>query len=206
VAGAWALPPGKRPKCLAAEQGLKRFDLPDTVAGRRRMVERLDRRAVEEEFKKCGMPEVPEDVDARCSHLRRGWYWGSQEFAGKLRKISEKLMKKRKRSSRAYRRAPQVMAHSEEQAKRWLTEGLKAAGLVAKDLPGMNGSDPRKLALAELLWKRTTVSQEWIAENLSMRSAANVSQQLRRFDRVKTNAKLPPDLQSLLKEAWNAGR
>jgi hypothetical protein len=84
-------------------------------------------------------------------------------------------MKKRKRSSRAYRRTPQVMAHSEEQARRWLTEGLKAAGLVAKDLPGMKGSDPRKLALAELLWKRTTISQEWIAENLSMRSAANVS-------------------------------
>ena len=36
-------------------------------------------------------------------------------------------------------------------------------------------------------------------------SAANVSQQLRRSDRVKTNAKRPPDMQSLLKEAWNAG-
>jgi hypothetical protein len=56
---------------LAAEEGLKRFDLPDTVVGRRRMVER--RRAVEEEVKKCGMPVVPEDVDARCIHLRRGW-------------------------------------------------------------------------------------------------------------------------------------
>jgi putative transposase len=122
-----AQPPGKRPKCLAAEQGVKRFNHPDTVAGRRRMVERLDRRAVEEEIKKCGIPEAPEDVDARCSHLRRGWYWGSQEFARKLRKVSEKLMKERKRSSRAYRRTPQVMAHSEEQARRWLTEGLKSA-------------------------------------------------------------------------------
>ena len=78
VAGGWALPPGKRPKWLAAEEGLMRFDLPDTVAGRRRMVERLDRRAVEEEIKTCGMPVVQEDVDVRCSHLRRGWYWGSQ--------------------------------------------------------------------------------------------------------------------------------
>ncbi|MEP4077369.1 transposase [Haloferula sp.] len=53
VAGGWALPPGKRPKWLAAEDGMKRFDLPDTVAGRRRLVERLDRCAVEEDFKKC---------------------------------------------------------------------------------------------------------------------------------------------------------
>jgi hypothetical protein len=30
-------------------------------------------------------------------------------------------------------------------------------------LAGLKGSDPRKLALAELLWKQTTVSQEWIA-------------------------------------------
>jgi len=204
VAGGWALPPGKRPKWLAAEEGLMRFDLPDTVAGRRRMVERLDRRAVEEEIKTCGIPMVQEDVDARCSHLRRGWYWGSQEFAGKLRKLSEKLMKERKRSSRAYRKTPQVTAHGEEQAKRWLADGLKAAGLMAKDLSALKGSDLRKLALAELLWKRTTVSQEWIAEKLSMRSAANVSQQLRRFDRAKANAKLPMELQSLLKEAWDA--
>ena len=98
--------------------GMKRFDLPDTVAGRRRLVERLDRRAVEEEIKKCGMPCVPEKVDARCSHLRRGWYWGSQEFAGKLHKLAEKLMKARRRSSRAYRETPQLAAHSEEQAGR----------------------------------------------------------------------------------------
>ena len=204
VAGGWALPPGKRPKWLAAEEGLERIELPDTVVGRRRMVERLDRRAVEEEIKKCGMPVVPEDVDARCCHLRRGWYWGSQEFAEKLRQLSDKLMKERKRSSRAYRKTPQSTAHSEDQAGRWLQEGLKAAGLMTEDLPALKGSDPRKLALAELLWKRTTVSQEWIAEKLSMRSAANVSQQLRRFDRAKANAKLPMELQSLLKEAWDA--
>jgi hypothetical protein len=34
--------------------------------------------------------------------------------------------------------------------------------------------------LAELLWSRTTVTQEWLAEKLQMLSAANVSQLLRR--------------------------
>jgi putative transposase len=169
------------------------------------MVEHLDHRAVEEEIKKCGIPEVQEDVDARCSHLRRGWYWGSQEFAGKLRVLSEKLIKERTRMTRAYRRAPQVTAHSEEQAERWLIDGLKAAGLAANDLAGLKGSDPRKLALAELLWKQTTVSQEWIAERLSMRSAANVSQQLRRFDRGKTLGKVPPGMRSFLTSAREGG-
>ncbi len=204
VAGGWALPPGKRPKWLAAEKALERFDLPDTVAGRRRMVERLDRRAIEEHVKKCGIPVLAEDVDARCSHLRRGWYWGNQEFAAKLRELSEKLMQKRSRLSRAYRKTPQLATHSEEQAKRWLAEGLKAAGLTGSDLPSLKGSDPRKLAMAELLWKRTTVSQEWIAKNLSMRSAANVSQQLRRCNQAKTQAKLPPELRAFLKMTKNS--
>jgi len=203
VAGGWAMPPAKRPKWLAAEEGMQRFDLADTVAGRRRLVERLDRRAVEEDFKNCGMPVLPEKVDSRCSHLRRGWYWGNQAFAERLRKLTEKLTKERIRSSRAYRKTPQVKAHGEEQAERWLTAGMKAAGLLAQDLLGLKGSDPRKLALAELLWKKTTISQEWIAEKLSMRSAANVSQQLRRFNRVKNQSKLSPEMQAFLKEAWN---
>jgi REP-associated tyrosine transposase len=61
-------------------------------------------------------------------------------------------------------------------------EGLAAAGLDRVDLSRLKGSDPRKVALAELLWKQTTVSQEWLAERLKMRSAANVSQLLRRAE------------------------
>jgi putative transposase len=134
----------------------------------------------------------------------RGWYWESLGFAEKLRTISAKLIKAKKRSSRAYRKPPQVTAHSEEQAERWLAEGLKLAVLVARNLPGLKGSDPRKLALAELLWKRTTVSQDGIAKRLSMRSAANVSKQLRRFNRVKTQSKLSPEMQTFLRDAWNS--
>ena len=68
----------------------------------------------------------------------------------------------------------------------------------------MKGSDPRKLVLAELLWKRTTVSQEWIAEKLAMHSAANVSQQLRRFERAEANAKLSAEMRRFLKQARDA--
>ncbi|MFC7339705.1 hypothetical protein ACFQY0_21145, partial [Haloferula chungangensis] len=99
------------------------------------------------------------------------------------------------------RKTPQVTSHGEEQAKRWLKEGLHAAGMVPKELPQLKGSDPRKLALAELLWSRTTVSQEWIAEKLSMRSAANVSQQLRRMKKRKAETQLPPELKRFLKNA-----
>jgi len=48
------------------------------------------------------------------------------------------------------------------------------------------------------------VSQERIATRLAMRSAANVSQQLRRFDRSGVIAKLPKKLQAFLREGWKA--
>jgi REP element-mobilizing transposase RayT len=73
LAGGYAQPPGRRAKWLAAAHGLAVLGCPDTAAGRRRFVERLDRRAVEEDAKRCGVPELAEEMDARCSHLRRGW-------------------------------------------------------------------------------------------------------------------------------------
>jgi hypothetical protein len=50
----------------------------DTAAGRRRFVEHLDSRAREEGIR-AGVIEPGED--RRQSHLRQGWYWGSQAFA-----------------------------------------------------------------------------------------------------------------------------
>jgi hypothetical protein len=80
----------------------------------------------------------------------------------------------------------------------------ESCGAGGGRLPGLKGSDLRKPALAELLWKRTTVSQEWIAEKLSMRSAANVSQPLRRFNRLKTQSKLSPEMRNFIQGAWDS--
>lgn len=168
----------------------------------RRLVEHLDRRAVSEEMKKCGVPVLPEEIDARCSHLRRGWFLGSQEFAEKLRRLARDLMEQGVHQSRAYRKPREVRAHSEQQAERWLLQGLRAAGVDPTELERLKGSGPRKLALADLLWKRTTVSQEWIATKLAMRSAANVSQQLRRLDHKTLAARLPSALREFLNTTW----
>ena len=44
------------------------------------------------------------------------------------------------------------------------------------------GSDPRKAALAKVLWNNTIVSQTWIARRLEMCSAANVGRILHKWD------------------------
>ena len=53
--------------------------------------------------------------------------------------------------------------------------GLAAAGLSARELDSLPGSDVRKVALANLLLERTVARQSWIADKLAMCSAANVN-------------------------------
>jgi putative transposase len=198
IAGGYALPPKQRAKWLDVASGLRAFNLQDTVAGRRQMVERLDRRAVSEEIKNCGVPPQEAEVDARSSHLRRGWYWGTQAFGAAMRKLAGAVVAKQAPKSRSYRGNPHVIAHGEQQAEAWLKQGLKAAGLKTTEVGRLKGSDVRKLLLADLLWRRTTVSQEWLAEKLAMKSAANVSQQLRRLDLKKVRAQAPEALREFL--------
>ncbi|HRJ10996.1 MAG TPA: hypothetical protein PK490_21720, partial [Prosthecobacter sp.] len=62
------------------------------------------------------------------------------------------------------------------------------------------GSDARKVLLADLLWRRTVVSQEWLAERLRMSSAANVSQQLRRLDRKRALGRVPEAMRNFLEQ------
>lgn len=87
VAKGYAVPPRRRPIWLAAEEGLAMAQCADTAAGRRRFVEHLDSRAREEGVR-AGMIEPGED--RRHSHLRHGWYWGSQAFAERMLQLARR--------------------------------------------------------------------------------------------------------------------
>ena len=58
--------------------------------------------------------------------------------------------------------------------------GLIESGLRESELEALPGSDARKVRIARAVRAQTTVSMGWIAERLRMRSAANVSQILKR--------------------------
>ena len=61
-----------------------------------------------------------------------------------------------------------------------LEEGIAVAGLKGKELGELPANEVRKVALARLVWEKTTVSQSWIAGRLKMGNAANVSLALHR--------------------------
>ncbi|MEI9897069.1 MAG: transposase [Chthoniobacter sp.] len=135
----------------------------------------------------AGVP--PSAGDGRQSHLRRGWYWGSQAFAEKMLALAARLLSQGKKN-RTYRSGAVVKAHGERRAEEAVREGLAAAGLAEDALAGLPGSDPRKVQIARGVREQTTVSMSWIAERLHMRSAANVSQILRRH-RERSNRARP---------------
>lgn len=162
--------------CVVA--GFEAFGLRDTAAGRREFVERLDKRA-REELTAAGIVPVPVTMDARLSHLRRGWYWGSQAFAEKALALGTGLIKSRRNAT--YRSGSIYRAHDAGEAQRILEKGLKKLRVDVPELEKLSGSDVNKVALAELLSAKTSAPQAWIASELRMKSAANVSQQLRRI-------------------------
>lgn len=113
-----------------------------------------------------------------------------------MRKLGTAALRKKVPRSRPEGRSTPALAHGEQQAKAWLNDGLKAAGLVLQNLESIKGSDDRKVLLADLLWRRTVVSQEWLARELQMKSAANVGQQIRRLDRKSALKRVPKSLRT----------
>jgi putative transposase len=192
VATGYAVPASQRAPWLAVKEGLAMAQCADTAAGRRQFVAHLDERTQEEGARGAGI--IAAVGDRRRSHLRHGWYWGSQTFVEKILKLSERAV--RSRRNRTYRSGALSRTHDQSEAERLLQGGLAAAGLEENALGDLPGSDARKTALASLLLERTVARQSWIAERLAMRSAANVSQQVRRH-RAK-NPKLPAKLKAYL--------
>ena len=180
IAEGYALPPNKRKTWMACKDGLKSFGFTDTASGRRKMVEHVDRRALEERAR-AG--------DNKLCKLTRSWYWGPEEFSEKVFSLAEKVLGKQR--SRAYESAAEHKDHGLHQAKISLYEGLIRANLSQKDLLKLNGSDPRKIFLAHFLKKTTTVSNAWLAEQLKMKTAANVSRLLTKCDMKKIIKNLP---------------
>ena len=179
LAQGYGVPPRKRSKWLRVEEGLQLFALPDTAAGRRRFIERLEQRAAAEKSEECGLP--PEEVcRGGQATLRRGWYWGGLAFEEWLRKTVRQAAPKPQ--GRALRTTPEIKAaHDEEEAERIVGEGMRQLRLTTLDLENTPGSEPGKVAIAWAVHQRTAVTRSWTAQRLSMKSAVNVTQQIKRM-------------------------
>ncbi len=93
-----------------------------------------------------------------------------------------------------------LKAHGEQQALALLEEGLRVANLAKEDLIGRGCTEPRKVLLAGLLWRKTTVSQAWIKKHRGMKNAANATKIIHRMDLSQLQEKVSGNLRRFVSE------
>jgi hypothetical protein len=153
---------------VQAERGLVHKEFGgDTAAQRRRYLRHLEAVARD----RGGVPELPDGEERSLqSTLRRGWYFGAEEFRERMLAQLEKLKGSEGKGHRrrsGYNGA-QARDHGEKEAKRLLKAGLAAAGLQKTDLRKLKKSDWRKRSIGRVIRKRTVMPVSWIAEHLGM--------------------------------------
>ncbi|MEM1159274.1 MAG: transposase, partial [Verrucomicrobiota bacterium] len=174
----YSVPANKRKPWSAVDKVLGLFGAKDDTASRRRYIQQLEKSVLSEAEEKAGV-KLPKHQTLN-STLQRGWYWGSQKFQEKMLK---KLKGTRSVVDRRYRSSNMEKQHGESRALKLITAYLKAAGLSRGQLKKETGSHPVKVFIAREIKTNTTVSLDWISKQLHMKSAANVSQQIRRINR-----------------------
>ena len=169
----YAVPAHLRRYGMAVTEGLELFGYKDEKQGRQGFVRRLEKRALayceSERLSVSAQEEEQTTID-------RGWYRGGEAFREKLL-----LLAKGKKMNRTYRSGPFGREQERCSAEEWIEKGKKHFGI---DLPDTgNQYRTERVAIAWAIHRKTNQPQAWIAEALGLRSAANVSQQVRRFQR-----------------------
>ena len=147
--------PRKRPRWLCAEWVLEQGD---RASARMALRENLELRA-REDGKRGGIDK--EMLKA----LRRGWYFGSEDFRADL------LDRLAGGNAKAVGMA---RMHDEREAERLVKEGLAILDLSEIDLSKTPKGSAAKIALARFIRSRTMISNSWLSLNLHMGDPSRV--------------------------------
>jgi len=177
VAHAYRYSPTKRPGWMAVEEGLDLFGEKDTARGRRNYLERLNRWAAEEDRERSGL--IQKEGQSLQSTLRRGWYWGSEEFREKLVSLAGSRVSESK--DRELRSSGLFKSHDENGVNEIIEDAEKHFGIPIEEMARGGYGDLRRVAVACALFRKTTIRQAALAGMLGLKSAANVSQRIKRF-------------------------
>jgi len=153
--------PGRRETWLRCDRLLGEYGL--TKEDRRARLEfarRMEDRRVE-----------PNDGSAEL--IRRGWFFGAQDFVARLLDHLEKPVTEHHRSEERNQT-------DEQKAEKIIRARLAELGWQKGELRVRRKSDPAKIRLARQLRAQTSVSLKWIARRLEMGSWTHVSNLLQR--------------------------
>jgi hypothetical protein len=160
----WYATRTSRPEWFEPGRVLGELGLGDTADGRRRYAERMRQRAME---------ELGGKNSAADAKLRGTWCLGGESFRERMLRLVEKAGEKLsgdKEVDGTIRRS-----HGEKEARRLLERAMGYYGLEQVELAGLKRSDPRKVAMAQLIRRRTSVPNHWIARELGLGHVSSVS-------------------------------
>lgn len=140
--------------------------LDDTTAGRRLYAERMRARAVEERTTK----EAP-----GLEEIRRGWCLGGPSFRERMLALLEANGRAGGAAATGALDATLRRSHGEDQALKIVQTGLRLYEMTGIDLPSLKKNDPRKVAIAAVVRRRTAVPNAWIARALHLGHVSRVS-------------------------------
>jgi hypothetical protein len=152
-------PTAQRPAWLRVDRLLGEMGIPkDSPAGRREFEQAMEqRRALE--------------LDADFARLRRGWYFGGDEFRDELLEAVGK-------SAGESHSGAQRQESAEDRAQRIVREELARLGWTETQLQQRRKGDKNKVRIARRLRKETTVTLKWIAARLQMGAWTHVTNRL----------------------------
>jgi REP element-mobilizing transposase RayT len=168
--------PRHRPRWLAADRVFRACELQDTARGRKAYLERLERRIREEGTREAGlvnadsMPEVSLQTT-----IRRGWYFGSEEFKERMLALLEKQGISARHGIGDGYHGEQTRDHGEARARKILEAGCEQFGLGPEELRSRKANDEAKIMVAEVIGSETSVRLDWLREELAMGSRGHCS-------------------------------
>lgn len=162
---------------LSVERGLETLQFEDRARDRKAFVTYLDSRAASEVAERCGMAGIRGQTLQ--STLRRGWYYGREEFREWLLEKADSVIGSRRAGRQNYH-GGEVRGHGEMEARRMIADWKKEQGLDREALREMRKSDGRKVEIARRIRERTGVGLQMLAKELEMGTAMNVSRLTRK--------------------------
>lgn len=177
---------GKGPDWLEMDRVLNAFELAKDGRGRRAYVSWLEARAENDGGKVD---------DAAMKALKRGWYLGEPSFGDKLRSLVSP------EQVRVTGRDAIARSHDEAGAEELVDRVLEAVGLPKdrRQLSKIRKGEERKVLVAVLLRKHTSVSNTWLAERLVMGHTGSVSRAIGVFGKNRAKIKRMSEIEKLLK-------
>ena len=170
-------PPRARRAWIAVDRGLQHVGIPDSAAGRRRFMEWTEGCVDWKKPREAGASM--QDGQSLQSTLRRGWYFGAEEFRENLlAKLGQDADPMGERKRKGYG-GTQSRDHGISEAERLIDQAVEDLGIGPEDWAGMRKGDWRKGLVAGIIRRRALVDNGWLAERLHMGARNAVSRTIR---------------------------